>query len=627
MSEPSVKVAHLNPNQIRHVLARFSHVDELLRSIEQVTRSDLSPFSSERPDLSPDEARLVLAFVAQARRRMLAALDRLAIPRPEPNVSARWSVQTSLGFADLALAELGPAELKGYGDVDPDAAAELEALATDLRSLVGRGVALLHEHEPGQLRERVAGLAGRVGEVLRALEQISRERGLAEVRPLIAATTERATATTFDVGVFGRVSSGKSSLINALIGENLLPIGATPVTAVPLRIGHGGLAATLHLADGRTRAISVAELAEYATEELNPQNRRGVKAIELSAPGVPTGLRFLDTPGIGSLSQSGPAQAFAWLPRCDLGVVLVAAGNPVGIDDLALLTGLTQAGIAGRVLLSKSDLLSAPDLKGSLAYLREELEGALGPGHTVSVQSVSSLPTQRDTLAELHREVLEPLAAQHVAAARDALRLRLHRLITFTAAALAGRRESKGARVVELQRALAAARQAMDRETDRLRVTPGSMLDQAVGAVTSAWASGRDGAPVLRQVLLGTAGDALLVVRSALDGVRRIAGTAGDGRRLPPLFDPDFLDALPPLPPPAGVKRLVAHTVATRRLENLAQAAASALGRYADRLAAWGRAGLDEVATASAEPTPESISLPDDLLRLDELVESELGPA
>lgn len=71
---------------------------------------------------------------------------------------------------------------------------------------------------------------------------------------------------------------------------------------------------------------------------------------------VPAGLRFLDTPGIGSLSQSGPAQAFAWLPRCDLGVVLVAAGNPVGTDDLALLTGLTRAGITARVLLSKSDV-------------------------------------------------------------------------------------------------------------------------------------------------------------------------------------------------------------------------------------------------------------------------------
>jgi len=61
----------LNPNQVRALLARFGHVDELLRSVEQAARSDLSVFAGQRPDLSPDEARLILSFVAQARRRML----------------------------------------------------------------------------------------------------------------------------------------------------------------------------------------------------------------------------------------------------------------------------------------------------------------------------------------------------------------------------------------------------------------------------------------------------------------------------------------------------------------------------------------------------------------------------
>jgi hypothetical protein len=43
-------------------------------------------------------------------------------------------------------------------------------------------------------------------------------------------------AKSFEIALFGRVSSGKSSLLNAVLETNLLPIGVTPVTAVPTRI-------------------------------------------------------------------------------------------------------------------------------------------------------------------------------------------------------------------------------------------------------------------------------------------------------------------------------------------------------------------------------------------------------
>lgn len=624
MSRPGKDTGRLNPNQVRAVLARFTHVDQLLGSIEQVARSESSPFAGKRGDLSPDEERLVLSFVAQARRRMLAALDRLGVPRPEPTVSARWSAQTALSFADIALAELGPGDLKGYGDLDLEAAAELDALVTDLRALLGRGTALLHERDPGALRERVAGVPGAAGDVLREIERISRESGLAEGRPLIEAAAERAVATTFDVGVFGRVSSGKSSLINALIGENLLPVGATPATAVPLRIRQGALAATVHLTDGSAGVIAVADLADYATEERNPENAKGVRAIELQAAGVPAGLCYLDTPGLGSLSRSGPAQAFAWLPRCDLGLVLVAAGSAIGADDLALVIGLSRAGIWCRLLLSKMDLLSAGELQESVAYLRRELDHALGPGHQVTVQPVSSLPAHRQALAALRRETLEPLAVRHASAARDALRARLHRLVAATAAALAGRRESTDERVAQLQRAVASARQEIDRETKRLRVTPQSVWDQAVAAVTAAWTSGQDGAAVLRQTLLNTAGEALLAVREAVDAARRVAGAGADRRRLPPLFDPEFLETLPELKPPAGVKRLLSRAVAARRLEPVAGPVSTALDRYADRLAAWGRGSLDELANGTGDAAAPPAVLPEELARLDRLVDA--GP-
>jgi hypothetical protein len=157
--------------------------------------------------------------VVNSRKSWSNAAARSGSPRPAPAVSARWSAQTALGLADITLSELRPETLAGYGALDVDTSAEVSALVDDLRTVVGRGVALLHERDRGGLAERLAGLPGRVGRILRALERLSAEQDLAEMRSLIETAAERAAAGTLDVGVFGRVGAGKSSLITALVEQ------------------------------------------------------------------------------------------------------------------------------------------------------------------------------------------------------------------------------------------------------------------------------------------------------------------------------------------------------------------------------------------------------------------------
>ncbi len=613
----------LNENQVRRVLATFSHVDSLLREIERVSHEDLSPFAQERADLAPDEARLLRSFVALARERMVGALDRLGIPRPVPGTSARWSAGTALTFADIALSEITEATLRGYGELDPAAAAELMALTADLRALMARGKALLHEHEPGALAERVAAVPGVAGEVLRAVERLSTEHGLAELRPLIAAAAERALGATFDVGIFGRVSAGKSSLINTLVGQPVLPVGVTPVTAVPIRIAHGEARATVIRLDGSARAIDLAELPEYATEARNPQNIKGLRAIEVSVPGVPPALRFLDTPGVGSLASSGPAQAFAWLPRCDLGLVLIAAGTAVGHDDLALVTGLARAGIACRVLLSKADLLAPDEVERALAYVRRELAAALGPEHGIDVHAVSTVRGHDASLARLRSGVLAPLAADHGAAAKRALKARLHRLVAAAEAAMNGDRGGRAPRL-EGYHARAAAAEVVRRETDRLTNDADRTLHDAADALALAWAEHGDPAGAVRRSILNAGARALATVRAAVDEVRRSAGgdVTADRRRLPPLFDPELLGALPPLAPPPMARHLLGRRIALARLEPLAQPLREALSRYAARLYAWGMGQIEELAEPDTNPERTDRPTSPELARLDAMIDT-----
>ena len=615
----------LNPHQTRHVVATFTYVDSLLERVERVARGDLSPFAKEQPDIASDEARLLQSFLSLIRARMLAALDSVGVPQPAPRLSARWSAETSLNFAEISLSELDGEHLKGYGPVDETVAGELAALAADVRGILRRARHVLHERDPGGLAETIGAISGPVGEVLREIERLSRDRALAEVRPLLAAAAERAVGGTFDVGVFGRVSAGKSSLINALVGENVLPVGTTPVTAVPTRLTRGDSGAVVEFVDGEQRTITLGDIADYATEARNPENRAGVRAIEVTVPTVPEGLRLLDTPGVGSLGTSGPALAFKWLPRCDLGLVLIAAGGAVGRDDLALVAGLHQAGIRCVVLLSKADLVAAHEIEPAMNYVRREVASALGPDAVTEVHAISTAPNAETRLVAFRRDVLAPLARDHARAARHALVERLRRLIRVTAVASTGRqRASVDDRVLRLQRARADAMDRLRREVDRIDDARMRVLDAAADAASAAWQRGDDARAAVRSTIVRAAVDALGTATGAIDAVRELAGATGtETRRMPPLFDPEFLDALPPLPPPPVAKRLVGRAMAARRLEPIGKPLGDALQRYASRLYAWGTGALEELGAASWDASdPEATrQLPPELERLDRMLD------
>jgi GTP-binding protein EngB required for normal cell division len=587
-------LATLNANQGRRITSTFAYIDDLLQTVERLARAQASAFSREQPDLSETEARLLLALVDTARSRMLATLDHLGLPRPEANLSTRWSITTALRFIDVSLSELTPQVLGGYGAIDRESATEVSAVASKLREVVARGRALLQPEEGEELHERVSGIAGSFGEVLRRAEELSTRLGLVEVRPLISAAAGRANTDTIEIGIFGRVSSGKSSLINALAGAALLPVGATPVTAVPLRVVSGPDVVRVYFEDGREQSIAAGALAEFATETGNRDNVRSVRSILIRTPRLPEGLALLDTPGVGSLSRSGPAQAFAWLPRCDLGIVLVAAGTPLGRDELALVRGLTQAGIALEVFLSKSDLVQASERAPTLQYLRNEITAATGASD-ITVHAVSVAATDRHLLDQWRERELLPLVAERRRAAETARGRRVRALLGALNAALLGRPALERA-TVDLHRARTIALREIDASADELESAAGVSLANAADAAATAWRSGADVQATVRQMLLEAPGRAALRVRAAADEVVDGADSTIEGdaaSRIPPLFDPPFLDALPIAPRPGVSGRLFARATARHQLDALAKPLDEAYRLFAGRVRAWGIARLE----------------------------------
>jgi hypothetical protein len=109
----------------------------------------------------------------------------------------------------------------------------------------------------------------------------------------------------FHLVVLGQFKRGKSSLINAVVGRELLPTATVPLTSVVTALRYGPAERVLIKHQGAVlpEAVPPSRLAELITERGNPRNEKRILSaeIEVPAPFLRRGLRFIDTPGIGSI--------------------------------------------------------------------------------------------------------------------------------------------------------------------------------------------------------------------------------------------------------------------------------------------------------------------------------------
>ncbi len=348
----------------------------------------------------------------------------------------------NLSFVGIALTEIGPKYMRGYGEVPESAIADLNGLVNELQALVDTLDAYLVQGLGQDLGTRSERLQwdGDDADLLHKIERIISAQGLVEFRPKLTMILDRLETQRFEIAVFGRVSSGKSSLLNQMLHVAVLPVGVNPITAVPTRLVFGPEPRlTVTFTDRRVERFEVAALPDFVTEQRNPGNSKGVTKIiaELPSARLSDGMVFVDTPGLGSLATSGADETRAYLPQCDLGMVLVDAGSTLDEEDLATIQALVEAGVPASVLLSKADLLTREDRESARTYISEQIQGRLGL--TLNVQPVSIVGDSAALLEAWFKEQIEPLCQRHQQLAGESVRRKIAALRESVEAALRSR--------------------------------------------------------------------------------------------------------------------------------------------------------------------------------------------
>jgi predicted GTPase len=218
--------------------------------------------------------------------------------------------------------------------------------------------------------------ASRLLRLAQLADELSSEPVAEEAREL----AERVSEGRFYVACVGQFKRGKSTLLNALIGHEVVPTGFVPVTAVPTVIRFGEqLCARVRMRDGSWRDIDLPELKQYVTEGLNPENSKGVEGAEVFVPSplLSSGMCFVDTPGLGSVWTGNTATTQAFIPHIDAALVVIGADPPIAGEELMLVEAVGKQVQDLILVINKADRTTDPERAAAAKFTREILEKRL----------------------------------------------------------------------------------------------------------------------------------------------------------------------------------------------------------------------------------------------------------
>jgi GTP-binding protein EngB required for normal cell division len=233
-----------------------------------------------------------------------------------------------------------------------------------------------------------------------------------------------------DVAVVGRFKAGKSSFLNSIIRQDVMPVAVLPLTAVVTRVRYGPKdQAIVQYNDGRRQEAPLDQMADFVTEQRNPGNAKGVAIVDVEVAGLLSyrGVRFVDTPGLGSVYAHNTRTSMEWLPRVGAALLAVSIDQPLSEYDVELLNELGKHTPEVSILLTKADLVSSKDVADVVMFVREQV--ARVSAAPVQIFPYSTRPGFEPIRQAVQDYLLEHVAARHEEKAREIVLYKLRSLI------------------------------------------------------------------------------------------------------------------------------------------------------------------------------------------------------
>lgn len=209
-----------------------------------------------------------------------------------------------------------------------------------------------------------------------SLIDLAENKGYKDIYGSLNEIREKILKDIFYLVVLGEFKRGKSTFINALLGEDLLPTAVVPLTSVITKIAYGDHpAARVYYQDGRTCAVNIDSIDQFITEKGNPGNEKAVKHLEIFHPSelLARGTVLIDTPGTGSIFEHNTMETYDFIPRVDAAIFLLTVDHPLSRAESDFLKNIRDHVPLIYFVLNKIDHVSEEDRGESKKFIEENL--------------------------------------------------------------------------------------------------------------------------------------------------------------------------------------------------------------------------------------------------------------
>ena len=183
----------------------------------------------------------------------------------------------------------------------------------------------------------------------------------------------------FNIIVIGDFKRGKSTLINAILGGNVVPVDVLPETMTINKVSYGEESScTALLKNGKKARLEINELSRNSLEKIIPELPGKIEYVDIKLNNdLLKNISIIDTPGLGDIFKEFDEQVSEYLINADAVIYVASARAPLSQTELEFISAavLPQSFSRIFVVLNMADIFkNSEDIEKMAALTREKIE-------------------------------------------------------------------------------------------------------------------------------------------------------------------------------------------------------------------------------------------------------------
>lgn len=255
-----------------------------------------------------------------------------------------------------------------------------------------------------------------LGEILNHQLELSQKLGDSEMGKKIRHAKEALSTDSLNVLVMGEFSSGKSTFLNALLGDKIFPSSALPCTGCIAEIQYSdNWTFTLIPKDKNKKSFTIqrSQLKEYTSIDHNDTKLNPYEKLLVSAP-MPLckhGVKLIDSPGLND-PTSHDKTTLEYMPQVDATIFCMDSQHANSLSDGKAIKLMRECGHDAIIfVLTKIDQVEENEVDEVRSHLRKKLvpRTSLGKDGIFFLDSKSALKAKMEGNAAMLRESQLPI--------------------------------------------------------------------------------------------------------------------------------------------------------------------------------------------------------------------------